>query len=189
MNVLLFYKEKIQMPRAKVKEFKCKECKAGPFQGEHGLRMHHIRKHGPHRKGWGSTKGRTKKTKITHGNTRQMLHEVLIQNDAAMRIEDLAKAMQNRGYRPKTPTRVIAGYIGQLASKDKDIKRMERGVYRMRKNARHQTPAKPETHEPPVPTVEGMPREALLVQLEVQTKISKALHEAHTVLLRNLNDV
>ena len=107
-----------------------------------------------------------------------------------MRIADIAKAMQGKGYRPNEDPRDIAGAVGQMAAIEPTVVRTERGVYRIKPGLTAKKPPATTTNPQPIvdePTgKEALSKDALLVTVELLEMHNRALHDAHIALLRGM---
>lgn len=177
---------------AKLK-LRCDVCNAGPFEGERGLQVHNLRKHTERGKAWGPNKGIAKQP-TANGGVREIMHEVLQEGRAAMRIQDIVAAMQKKGYRPSGEKKNAITYVGHLARTDESITRTERGVFRMKTprsitSSMHRTIHKPSAETPVEAPVEApveeheISRDALLVRIETLVGQNTALRNAHIALL------
>lgn len=166
----------------------CPTCNAGPFAGEQGVSMHRARAHTAAGKRWGKGKKKTKKTGITATpswtpSARNILHNVMQEKRAAMRIAHIVTAMQQRGYRPDEDPSELTGYISQMVAKDDKLVRTERGVYRLKVQPRKKgSPPSQEQAEPVVT------RDLLLLRNDTLQRNYDALHDAHLALLRGMNN-
>ena len=157
----------------------CEEpgCDKGPFKGQHGLAVHHIR---AHQKNWtGQKKKRQYRRSTPTVSGAEMIRHALAEAGRPMSTAEIAEVIETAGFRSRSKTASIHNYVGQTASGDHSIKRVARGMYALKADAVDTalaTAAPPALLTPHVTksTVEAvdereaMTKEALLVMVHEQ---------------------
>lgn len=172
---------------------KCDICKQS-FKNAHGVRMHKLRNEtcGGGVVAWGSTKGRkAKKTRAKIGKNgesgREAIRRILTDHPQGMALPQIFDGLKKNGLK------VNQNYVSQAAASDPTIVRVERGVYRLKKNvlrgltaATTAGTAVVEAAKTEAMSIDDLPREALLLRIETLETQQRALHEAHLSLLRGV---
>ncbi len=166
----------------------CDQCKK-PFKNAHGVVVHKLRSAacGGKKVTWGSTKGqKSKRIKVGRNgeNGRDAIRQILSDHPQGMPLQQIYAELKQRGIK------VNAGYVSQAAASDPNLVRVERGVYRLKKNARVSTRAGATVVQEAVVeakaglTIAHLPREALLLRIESLETQNRALRDAHLTLIR-----
>jgi hypothetical protein len=169
---------------------KCSACQK-QFKNEIGLNIHFKRMHTPAGVSWG--KGSRKKlatanrpkTDIASAKTRtrsglpvrELIRQSLAGEPNGLNLSGLVAAMQQNGYKSVNGR----GYVAKIASLDSGIKKTKDGNYvlKSRPSAAGTTVAEVEE------TVE-LPREALLLRIEMLSSLVRAVTGAHIGVVQEL---
>lgn len=163
---------------------RCNVCDK-PFKNARGVNTHKIRSEacGGVKVTWGSTKGRKKagpKLGRNGESGREAIQQILSNHPQGLPLPQILAELQQRGIK------VRHNYISQTAANDPSIVRVERGVYRLKKNALSAQAGTTVVKEA-VAEATGMTRmpvEALLLRIETLETQNRALQEAHITFVR-----
>lgn len=167
----------------------CDVCKK-PFKNARGVIIHQLRNKtcGGKEIPWGSTKGQKAKKRNKVGKNgesgREAIRQILSDHPQGLPLPQICDGLKERGFK------VSVGYVSQAAANDPTLARVERGIYRLKKNAlRGLTStgkAVVEAAKTEATSIASLSRETLLLrneQLEIQ---NRALQDAHQALLRGI---
>lgn len=167
---------------------RCDNCKK-PFKNAHGVTVHKLRNEacGGKKITWGSTRGRVKtipKRSGTGETGREAIRRILGDHPQGLPLQQISSELKIGGFKLRQ------GYVSQAAASDPTLVRVERGVYRLKKNAQRPVNAGAAVVQAAVIEAKtGMthlPREALLLRIETLETQNRALQDAHLSFVRGV---
>lgn len=154
---------------------KCEYCRRS-FNTAHGVKVHQQRT--PACGG----KDVRRKTKTVNGVTgKEVIREILAQHPEGLRTNEIFDELTRRGFK------LNSNYVTQAAAMDPNLVRVERGMYRLKNGVRSKSVGTQVVESAKTEVMSGlnsMPREALLLRIEVLEAQFKALQDAHLSLIR-----
>lgn len=113
---------------------------------------------------------------------KQAIHRILADHPQGLPVKQILTELSNNGFK------VASGYVTQTAAADSEIVKVERGVYRLKNNLRQAQQTGTTVVQQAVAEVKAgltdMPREALLLRIEMLENQTRALQDAHMALVR-----
>ena len=166
----------------------CDECNE-TFKNAQGVAIHKRRSQscgGGVTWGKKTTKRKSSKLKLGYNGEsgRDAIRRILSEHPQGLPLPQIFDGLKESGLK------VNQNYVSQAAASDPTIVRVERGVYRLKKNARGLTAtagaAVVETAKTEATGMTHLPREALLLRIETLETQNRALQDAHLSLIRGV---
>lgn len=161
---------------------KCDEC-GGAFKNAHGIAVHKMRS-----KTCGENTPDASRPRGANGESgREAIRDILASSPQGLPVNEIFVALKKRGLN------LNPNFVSQAASRDKSIKRIGRGIYRLKTDAFGRLEARTGTTiveeavaEATAISLKDMPVEALMLRIETLETQNRAFHNAHLELMKGI---